>query len=152
MLKTLNRKRDFEEIKFRISKLKDKDSSKWGRMNAAQMLQHCSLVLEIPLGKTILPKKGILIKTIGIITKKEMKFFNNGIPPNMPTYDILCVKSICCFESARKNLYATMDGYYELYESGKLPRYHELFGKMNPKDWGFLEYKHLHHHLKQFGQ
>jgi len=25
-----------------------------------------------------------------------------------------------------------------------------LFGKMEERDWGFLEYKHLDHHLKQF--
>jgi len=25
-----------------------------------------------------------------------------------------------------------------------------FFGEMKEKDWGFMEYKHLNHHLKQF--
>ena len=28
---------------------------------------------------------------------------------------------------------------------------HPVFGKMSPTDWGVLGYKHIDHHLKQFG-
>ena len=30
------------------------------------------------------------------------------------------------------------------------PKLTNYSGKMTKFDWGFLEYKHLHHHLKQF--
>ena len=120
-------------------------------MNAAQMLKHCSLVLEIPLGKLQLPKPFIGFKLIGIITKYEMKIFNNGIPPNMPTFPILKVHKNCIFENEKSQLVQSLEKYQQIYLSKQLPPRHELFGKMTEQDWGFLEYKHLHHHLKQFG-
>ncbi|WP_367269084.1 hypothetical protein [uncultured Chryseobacterium sp.] len=44
----------------------------------------------------------------------------------------------------------TLDDYLMYFKNGSLPDHHVLFGKMQEKDWGFLEYKHLDHHLKQF--
>ncbi len=151
MLRSLHRLKDFEEICGRIDKLSENSSAKWGKMNVPQMLKHCTLVLEVPLQKTILPKKNFLIKTIGILTKKEMKLFKNGIPPNMPTFEVLRAENQYHFQDAKEELLFAMKEYLNLADSGKLPENHELFGKMEPKDWGFLEYKHLHHHLKQFG-
>ena len=151
MLRSLHREKDLEELKLRILNLKEDCRPKWGRMDSSQMLTHCRLVLEVPLGTTVLPKTPRLIRTIGIITKKEMELFNNGIPPNMPTFTVLRPGLPCDFLLARQNLLNTMDRYCALADSGKLPAEHALFGKMEPKDWGFLEYKHLNHHLIQFG-
>ncbi len=87
---------------------------------------------------------------IGITAKKEMWLFNNGIPHNMPTFQKLIVNFECDFEMARKTLLQTLKDYLEVYNNNQLPENHALFGKMKEKDWGFLEYKHLDHHLKQF--
>ena len=151
MRRSLHREKDLEELKLRILNLKEDCRPKWGRMDSSQMLTHCRLVLEIPLGNTVLPKTPRLIRTIGIITKKEMELFNNGIPPNMPTFTVLKPGPPCDFHLARQELLHTIDSYGALADIGKLPAEHALFGKMEPKDWGFLEYKHLNHHLNQFG-
>jgi len=45
-----------------------------------------------------------------------------------------------------------MDRFLQTCEQKKLPKNHPLFGSMTPEDWGFLQYKHMNHHLKQFGQ
>ncbi|WP_100376986.1 hypothetical protein [Chryseobacterium geocarposphaerae] len=119
-------------------------------MNAAQMLYHCDLVLQIPLQKIELQKINYIFRAIGIITKKEMHIFNNGIPHNMPTFQKLIVNFECSFEEARNNLLKTLDFYWDSFEKQSLPKEHILFGAMKEKDWGFLEYKHLDHHLKQF--
>lgn len=119
-------------------------------MTVSQMLRHCSYVLQVPLKKTELPPINFIFKLIGIFTKKEMQIFNNGIPQNMPTFQKLIINFDCDFNDEKQNLLKTLDEYRKAFESGNLPDHHVLFGKMTKKDWGFLEYKHLNHHLKQF--
>jgi hypothetical protein len=148
--KSLHHQKDFEEIVNRISNLSQNSHKKWGKMTTSQMLRHCSCVLQVPLKKIELPSIHIVFKALGILTKKEMQVFNNGIPRNMPTFQKLIINFDCDFDHEQQNLLKTLDEYRSAFESGDLPDHHVLFGKMTEKDWGFLEYKHLNHHLKQF--
>ncbi len=150
-MKSLFNPEDLEETRNRIFLIKENFEPKWGRMNAAQMFRHCDKILQVALGKLILPKRNLLIQTIGIITKIEMKIFNNGIPRNMPTFDKVKVSENCNFEKSRENLLKTLDEFISKAEKNNLLSEHQLFGKMTKQDWGFLEYKHINHHLKQFG-
>lgn len=119
-------------------------------MDVCQMLKHCDLILQVPLRKIELPKINPFFEAIGIITKWEMWVFNNGIPQNMPTFQKLIVNFECDFDESKTNLLNTLKDFREVSINRKLPDRHRLFGKMTEKDWGFLEYKHLNHHLKQF--
>ncbi|RKS98161.1 DUF1569 domain-containing protein [Chryseobacterium defluvii] len=148
--KTLHHRLYFEEILERISGLSENSQGKWGKMNVSQMLKHCDLVLQIPLNKIELSEINFLLKWIGICTKREMYVFNNGIPRNMPTFQKLIVNFDCDFNEARSGLLQTMEDYWSAFINKSLPEHHMLFGKMNENDWGFLEFKHLDHHLKQF--
>ncbi|WP_251040454.1 MULTISPECIES: DUF1569 domain-containing protein [Chryseobacterium] len=148
--KSLHNRIYFDEIINRISMLTESYEHKWGKMNVSQMLKHCDLVLQISLRKINLPPVNLLFGTIGILTKVEMQIFNNGIPRNMPTFQKLIVNFECDFNESREGLLKTMNEYWENYTHHNLPEKHELFGKMTESDWGFLEYKHLNHHLKQF--
>ena len=148
--KTLNNPIYFEEIIERISKLSENASGKWGKMDVSQMLKHCDLVLQVALRKIELPKINILYEAIGIVTKMEMYVFNNGIPRNMPTFQKLIINFECDFDESKTNLLKTLMEFRAACENKTLPESHQLFGNMTEKDWEFLEYKHLDHHLKQF--
>ena len=140
----------FEEIVYRISLLTKNTPQRWGKMNVSQMLRHCDFVLQIALRKVELPELNFFLAAIGIVTKIEMQIFNNGIPRNMPTFQKLIINFECDFDEEKQGLLRTLDEYRQSFESASLPAHHVLFGKMEEKDWGFLEYKHLNHHLKQF--
>lgn len=148
--KSLHNLSDLAEIKRRILNLNENSQRKWGKMNAAQMLKHCDKILQVGLGKIILPKVNILIRGIGTVVKIEMKIFNNGIPPNMPTFDEVIIQENCNFDKSRQELLDTIDEFILKSERKNLLSNHVLFGKMEKEDWGFMEYKHLDHHLKQF--
>lgn len=148
--KSLHTRVYFDEIVNRISILTENSNRKWGKMDVAQMLKHCDLVLQISLRKVNLVSLNPIFETIGVLTKVEMQIFNNGIPRNMPTFQKLIVNFECDFNESREGLLKTMNEYWENYIHHNLPEKHVLFGKMTEKDWGFLEYKHLNHHLKQF--
>ncbi|WP_415327252.1 DUF1569 domain-containing protein [Chryseobacterium sp. MMS23-Vi53] len=119
-------------------------------MNASQMMKHCNFVLQVPLKKIELPNVNAFFEAIGIVTKIEMQIFNNGIPRNMPTFQKLIINFECDFDEEKQSLLRTLDEYWQNFQNKSLPEHHVLFGKMGKKDWGFLEYKHLNHHLKQF--
>jgi len=140
----------FKEITDRISRLSADSQKKWGKMDVCQMLTHCDLVLQVALRKIELPRINLVFGTIGIVTKLEMYVFNNGIPRNMPTFQKLIVNFECDFDESKTNLLNTLEEFREACENRKLPDSHRLFGNMTEKDWDFLEYKHLDHHLKQF--
>lgn len=148
--KTLHNRYFFDEIKSRVSTLSADSENKWGKMNVAQMLYHCDLVLQVPLQNMELPKINFIFRVIGVLTKREMHIFNNGIPHNMPTFQKLIANFECSFDETQNNLLKTLDSYWNAFENDRLPKEHVLFGSMKEKDWGFLEYKHLNHHLKQF--
>lgn len=140
----------YKEIIERISRLSVDSQRRWGKMDVCQMLTHCDLVLQVALYKIELPPINLLFETIGIVTKLEMYVFNNGIPRNMPTFQKLIVNFECDFDESKTNLLKTLEEFRVACENRKLPGSHRLFGNMTEKDWEFLEYKHLDHHLKQF--
>lgn len=148
--KHLNNPIYYKEIVDRISMLSENSLGRWGKMNVCQMLRHCDLVLQVALRKVELPRINVAYKTIGIFTKAEMYVFNNGIPRNMPTFQKLIVNFECDFDASKTNLMKTLEEFLEACEKSHLPDHHRLFGEMTKKDWTFLEYKHLDHHLKQF--
>ncbi|WP_294232083.1 DUF1569 domain-containing protein [uncultured Chryseobacterium sp.] len=148
--KSLHHPTDFKEIKIRISRLHKNSPAKWGKMDVCQMMRHCSCVLQVPQNKLTLPPINKVFRMIGTATKIEMQLFNNGIPRNMPTFQKLIINFECDFDEEKQNLLKTLDDYLMYFKNGSLPDHHVLFGKMGEKDWGFLEYKHLDHHLKQF--
>lgn len=149
--KSLLNPENLEEIIQRIYSINEYSERKWGEMNAGQMLRHCDNILKVGIGKIILPKTNFFIKTIGIFTKYEMQIFNNGIPKNMPTFANVKVAENCNLEKSRTELLITIKEFVAKAEKNNLISQHELFGKMTTKNWGFMEYKHLDHHLKQFG-
>ena len=55
------------------------------------------------------------------------------------------------FEKSKSQLLGTLDDFVAKGLKNNLLSEHPLFGKMTQQDWGFMEYKHLHHHVKQFG-
>ena len=148
--KSLHYTECFKEIIYRIHLLDKNSQAMWGKMNVCQMMRHCNLVLQVPLRKLELPKINRLFTAIGTITKWEIQIFNNGIPRNMPTFQKLIINFECDFEEEKENLLKTLAEYRICFGNKNLPENHVLFGKMKEEDWGFLEYKHLHHHLKQF--
>lgn len=148
--KSLHNQDHFNEITERISRLTENTPARWGRMDVCQMLKHCDLVLQVALKKVELPAINMFFTAIGVVTKMEMRFFNNGIPRNMPTFQKLIVNFECDFDESKTNLLNSLNLFREASQRKELPDRHRLFGTMTEKDWGFLEYKHLNHHLKQF--
>ena len=131
----------------RINKLTQDSKAVWGKMNVAQMLAHVQKPIEIALG-THQPKGSFLLRLIGPLFKSKLwdeKPYKKSLPTD-PTFVMTGVDK--GFEKEKKQLLEMVNRFTETsIESDQ----HPIFGKLTKENWSKATWKHLDHHLKQFG-
>ncbi|MCZ4319479.1 DUF1569 domain-containing protein [Aequorivita viscosa] len=130
----------------RINKLSEKSERRWGSMNVAQMLHHCQLPLKISLGKGNLKKQFF---PLAFLFKKSL-YNDKPWRQNLPTAKAFKITESKDFAEERTMLTALIDEFHTKKNQSKWEP-HPIFGKFTAQQWGQMQYKHLDHHLKQFG-
>jgi hypothetical protein len=139
-----------EEVKERMAQLRLDSDPLWGRMNAPQALAHCSAAVEWAVGDRI-PPRMFLGRMIGRIVKPMV--FRNDEPMrrNSPTAKDLVVHDMRDLGTERERLRGLIDRFAAAGPNGCTTHPHSFFGRLTPEEWATLMYKHLDHHLRQFG-
>lgn len=135
-----------QEIIDRINKLTPQTQHLWGKMNVAQMLAHVQLPISCAYG-THQVKGSFLLKLLGPLFKGILyndKPYKQGLPTD-PTYVVVDSKD---FENEKQGLLEKLNRFSG--ESVVLEN-HPVWGKMTKEQWSRATWKHLDHHLKQFG-
>ena len=124
----------------------------WGKMNGQQMVEHLSGFFKVSTGKLKFP----LVTPIEHLPKyreflySDKEFRENTKAPVLPE-EPLPVRFIDIKESLA-DLEKEVKIFNELFTANeKLITIHPVFGALNYEDWVLLHYKHVTHHLKQFG-
>ena len=139
------------EIKTRLGQLEPQSERRWGKMTAAQMLAHCSMSMQWAVGEVV-PEKGTLPARLMGRLVKPMVFRNDDpIRKNSPTAKSLIVADERDLDKERDRLLALIDKFAAGGAAGCTSDPHSFFGRMTPEEWAILMYKHLDHHLRQFG-
>src|SRR5215469_13159562 len=147
-MKNLFEPRTVQEVMTRIEQLKPSSQRGWGKMDVAQMMAHCSAALEMASGKFV-AKRTLLGRVIGPLIRHVLTD-DSPFPRNSPTAKELKVGT-CDFARERERLKQCVRQLHEGGESECTKHPHPLFGKIMPLEWSTGMYKHLDHHLKQFG-
>lgn len=136
-----------KELIARIDKLTDSSLPIWGKMNAGQMLSHCQIPLHIALKKKNYNlKPNWLIK---LLFKKSM--YNDKLwRKNVPTPKEFIVNSPKEFQKEKDALLVLIKELHQLKDKDQWDA-HPVFGHLSKDQWGKMQYKHLDHHLRQFG-
>lgn len=134
------------EIISRINQLTPRSQRKWGKMDVAQMLAHCQMPLGVAVGKHKL-KGNFFLKIIGRLIKKKV-FNDQPFKQNLPTDNSFKMTAPKEFEKEKQNLIQMINDFSETTMSGEP---HPFFGKLTKEEWSKGTWKHLDHHLKQFG-
>ena len=139
-----------EEIINRIQKLTPQTQPVWGKMNVAQMLAHCSVTYEfIYEDKHPAPKgfRKFLLKTFvkGIVVS-EKPYKKNS--PTAPAFLIVDERK---FEEERTRLINFIRTTAEKGMAWFEGKESHSFGVLSGLEWNNMFYKHLDHHLSQFG-
>ncbi|MFL6246272.1 MAG: DUF1569 domain-containing protein [Thermoanaerobaculia bacterium] len=148
-MKSIFQPADRDAILARIYNLRPECTRQWGTMDPAQMLCHCALALETGTGDRPMKQK--------FIGKILMPFIRSSIlgekpfSKNSPTDPTFVVSGARDFEAERKRLIDLIQRFVERGEEAAGRETHAFFGRMTGKEWGELTYKHLDHHLQQFG-
>ena len=121
----------------------------WGKMSVAQMLAHCSIAVEAANGAR--PMKQVFIGKI--LTPFVRKSFVGPKPysRNSPTGPPLVVKDERDFATEKARLLAALRRLRDGGPEAAARHPHGFIGRMTGEEWGLVQWKHVDHHLRQFG-
>jgi Protein of unknown function (DUF1569) len=132
----------------RLDTLTPDATARWGRMNVSQMLAHIADSMRMALGDLPVKPKNVPVARLALV--KFLIIYVLPFPKNTPTADELRARAPQSFERELfdvRALVARLDPARGTLRAAQ----HPVFGAMSMKDWGALGYKHLDHHLRQFG-
>lgn len=140
---------DAADILSRINNLTPDSKAVWGKMNVAQMLSHIQAPIEVGLGDKQI-KRTLIGFLFGRIAKKKL-FSDNPFPKGLPTDVAFMRKGDHDFEIEKLKVTMLLTRFVSGGHAGLSQLPHPFFGKLTPLEWGTSLYKHLDHHLRQFG-
>lgn len=137
------------DILHRISALTPKSNPLWGTMNVAQMLAHCTGGLSLAMGK-IKPKRELPWRLFGWLFKST--YYNKTrFPKHVKTIKGGEFNGEHDFDKEKSILISAVEEFYKSGADGCTNHPHPKLGSFTPEQWGIGMYKHLDHHLRQFG-
>lgn len=137
----------YQELQERLEKINPDSQPEWGKMNAAQMANHCQAPVKIALGKSdISMKSNWLIKALF----KKMLYSPKPYRKNSPTPPQFRSTGDYDFNEEKASLQKWMQELWEDRDNeNRNP--HPVFGNFTKDQWGIMQWKHLNHHFEQFG-
>ncbi len=133
----------------RIGRLTPSSAALWGKMNVVQMLTHAQGPLKVALGEMQL-KRGLMGILFGGMVKRQM-LKEGPLGKNSPTAREFLVFNEDGFDASRQQLVVLIERFTQGGPVGITKEPHPFLGKMTAAEWDTLQWKHLEHHLKQFG-
>jgi hypothetical protein len=148
-MKNLFQREAIDEVIGRIDTLQPATQRHWGKMDVAQMMAHCSAALDMASGQVKLPRL-FIGRLLGPFVKP---IYTNEKPfsRNSPTDPKLVVSDPRDFLREQEQLKLKIRQFHEGGETQCTRHPHPFFGALPPQDWARGMYKHLDHHLRQFG-
>ena len=139
-----------DQIIQRISKLTPDTQPLWGKMSAGQMLAHCNVSYEM-IYENIHPKPNAFMKFILKTMIKNKVTGETPFPHSSRTAPQFIITGTKDFEKEKHRLIGYINKTQQLGESHFDKKESPSFGPLNTTEWNNLFYKHLDHHLQQFG-
>jgi hypothetical protein len=139
-----------DQIIERINSLKTDTQARWGKMNVAQMLAHCNVTYEM-VYENKHPKPNFFM---ALLLKSLVKGkVTNEIPykRSLQTAPAFIIKGDKDFETEKARLINYISKTQELGEAHFDNKASHSFGVLSKNEWNNMFYKHLDHHLTQFG-
>lgn len=148
-MKNLFERETVDEVVSRIEKLQPSSPRQWGKMDAAQMLAHCSGTMDMASGRVDLPR--VLIGRLIGGFMKPIYINEKPFGKNAPTDKTLVIADSRDFFREQERLKTKVRQFHEGGEAKCTRHPHPFFGALTPQEWARGSYKHLDHHLRQFG-
>ncbi|MDX5443679.1 MAG: DUF1569 domain-containing protein [Hymenobacteraceae bacterium] len=139
-----------QELIDRINKLSPGTQPEWGKMNVAQMLAHCNVTYELVYDNKH-PKPNPFMKFILKMLVKNAVVSEKPFKKSGQTAPAFLVTDERNFEAEKKRLIDHISQTQQLGAAHFNGKESHSFGVLSETEWNNMFYKHLDHHLTQFG-
>jgi hypothetical protein len=139
-----------DEITARLQGLTQQTTPKWGKMDAAQMLAHLNVQYEMLYETIHKPIPGVMRFMLKTFVKRGVV---NDVPykRNSGTAPIMVIKTPRDFQKEKTRFILYLNRVSNEGSHAFFGRKHMAFGALTSDEWNNLFYKHIDHHLTQFG-
>ncbi|QWX84580.1 DUF1569 domain-containing protein [Cellulophaga sp. HaHaR_3_176] len=134
----------------RINTLTPTTQPVWGKMNVAQMLAHSSVMYEMVYDNKH-PKPNFVMRFVLKTFIKNVVVSEKPYKRNSQTAPAFIINDTRVFEDEKQRLIDFVSKTKELGESDFKGKESHSFGILSITEWNNMFYKHLDHHLTQFG-
>lgn len=141
---------DSKELVNRINTLNADTSNLWGKMSASQMLAHCNVAYDITYTDKYPKPKGFKKFMIKLFAK-NLVVGPKPYKKNMRTAPEFLITNERDFEKEKKKIIENIEKTQKLGATHFHNKESHAFGPLTEKEWNILFFKHLDHHLQQFG-
>ncbi|OCX50454.1 hypothetical protein BEL04_21985 [Mucilaginibacter sp. PPCGB 2223] len=141
---------DVSKLIARINKLNPSTQPLWGKMSVGQMLAHCNVTYELVYTDKH-PKPNAFMKFILKTLVKKTVTDPKPYKHNLQTAPYFLIREDKDFEAEKARLIGHLNQTLELGESYFDGKESHSFGKLTVAEWNTMFWKHLDHHLSQFG-
>ena len=131
----------------RIDRVATGAKPRWGKMNAELMVGHLVESLRMALGEVTPKPKKMLTRHFPL---KQIFVYWAPWPKGAPTARELLPKETGSLDAGRSELVRLLRLFAERAAQTHWPE-HPAFGRLTSRAWGVLVYRHVDHHLRQFG-
>ena len=138
------------ELTERLERLQPDSPRLWGKMTAPQAMAHCAVAMEWAVGDTHAPRM-LVGRLIGGLAKRKTVRNDDPFSRNGPTAPALVITDERDLAIERARLRRLLERFAAAGPEGCTAHPHSFFGRLTPDEWAVLMYKHVDHHLRQFG-
>jgi len=146
-MKSLFNEETYNELLNRIENLNDNTQANWGKMNVGQMAWHCQGPFNIMLEKN---DYGMKPSWFAKVFFKKSLYNDKPWRKGLPTAKFLKTQELKDLRTEKAKLLTLINEAHAQRDKVEWAP-HPAFGYFSAAQWGQMQYKHLDHHLKQFG-
>jgi oxepin-CoA hydrolase/3-oxo-5,6-dehydrosuberyl-CoA semialdehyde dehydrogenase len=138
----------------RFKKLSTDTMGSWGKMNGQQTVEHLAAFFNVSAGKIkfdlVTPAEHLPRYKEFLLSDKE--FRENTKAPTTVIGEEALPLQYATMEDALEKLEGSIAAFENYFKDDPLKTtQHPVFGELNFEEWVLLHYKHVRHHLRQFG-
>ena len=146
-MKSIWRDEDRREVNDRIGRLVRERRAEWGTFSAPKMVCHLAESLKMAMGDLkVAPKRS----PIRYPPLKQLIVYVAPFPKGVPTAPALLAREPREWANDVADVQALLARAASARTTDSWPE-HPAFGKLSRRAWGVLIYRHMYHHLRQFG-
>ena len=140
---------DNAELIDRLNNLAANMPAVWGKMSAAQMMAHCQASMDMAFGNRPIKRHwtGVIFRTLG----KHRLLKRGDLDRHIPTFKDFEITEPRDFDEEKEKFINLIQTALAKGPTALVKYPHPYFSTFKGDEWARLNWKHLDHHLRQFG-